>query len=234
MEPIKRVPIVSQVEESIREMIEKKEYKPGMKLPTEFEFCQTLQVGRGTVREALRLLQAKGLVEIKPGRGAFVAENEPADANPVVWLVQNEKELRDSIEIRNALEPLAARKMAENGSGDAMHDLRRIHDDFLSAIENGDADRIAELDEGFHSLIVKESGNPLLQEINMHLRQGMHTFRSKTFTVPQNVRNAVVPHTRILDAILRRDGESAEKEMRKHLKMVVEDLASNIRVYTEN
>lgn len=70
MEPIKRVPIVSQVEESIREMIEKKEYKPGMKLPTEFEFCQTLQVGRGTVREALRLLQAKGLVEIKPGRGA--------------------------------------------------------------------------------------------------------------------------------------------------------------------
>ena len=98
MEPIKRVPIVSQVEESIREMIEKKEYKPGMKLPTEFEFCQTLQVGRGTVREALRLLQAKGLVEIKPGRGAFVAENEPADANPVVWLVQNEKELRDSID----------------------------------------------------------------------------------------------------------------------------------------
>lgn len=151
-----------------------------------------------------------------------------------MWLVQNEKELRDSIEIRNALEPLAARKMAENGSGDAMHDLRRIHDDFLSAIENGDADRIAELDEGFHSLIVKESGNPLLQEINMHLRQGMHTFRSKTFTVPQNVRNAVVPHTRILDAILRRDGESAEKEMRKHLKMVEEDLASNIRVYTEN
>lgn len=53
------------------------------------------------MREALRLLQAKGLVEIKPGRGAFVAENEPADANPVVWLVQNEKELRDSIEIRN-------------------------------------------------------------------------------------------------------------------------------------
>lgn len=156
----KKVPIVSQVEESIREMIEKKEYKPGMKLPTEFEFCQTLQVGRGTVREALRLLQAKGLVEIKPGRGAFVAENEPADANPVVWLVQNEKELRDSIEIRNALEPLAARKMAENGSGDAMHDLRRIHDDFLSAIENGDADRIAELDEGFHSLIVKEMRQP--------------------------------------------------------------------------
>lgn len=234
MEPIARVPIVSQVEERIRALIESKKYTAGMKLPTENEFCQTLQVGRGTVREALRLLQAKGLVEIKPGRGAFVAENEPADANPVVWLVQNEKELRDSIEIRNALEPLAARKMAENGSEKAMCELRQIHEDFLNAIKNGDSSRIAELDESFHSLIVKESGNPLLSEINLHLRQGMHTFRSKTFTVPQNVRNAVVPHTRILDAIVRRDVESAEKEMRRHLKMVEEDLASNIKVYNEN
>lgn len=234
MEPIARVPIVSQVEERIRELIESKKYTAGMKLPTEYEFCQTLQVGRGTVREALRLLQAKGLVEIKPGRGAFVAENAPANTNPVVWLVQNEKELRNSIEIRNALEPLAARKMAENGSEEAMRELRQIHEDFLNAIKNGDSARIAELDENFHGLIVKESGNPLLNEINLHLRQGMHTFRSKTFTVPQNVRNAVVPHTRILDAILRRDGESAEKEMREHLKMVEEDLTSNIRVYTEN
>lgn len=234
MEPIARVPIVSQVEERIRALIESKKYTAGMKLPTENEFCQTLQVGRGTVREALRLLQAKGLVEIKPGRGAFVAENEPADVNPVVWLVQNEKELRDSIEIRNALEPLAARKMAENGSEKAMCELRQIHEDFLNAIKNSDSSRIAELDESFHSLIVKESGNPLLSEINLHLRQGMHTFRSKTFTVPQNVRNAVVPHTRILDAIVRRDVESAEKEMRRHLKMVEEDLASNIKVYNEN
>lgn len=233
MDPIVRVPIVSQVEVRIRAMIENKIYRPGMKLPTEYEFCEMLQVGRGTVREALRTLQAKGLVEIKPGRGAFVAESEPVDANPIVWLVQNKKELRDSIEVRNALEPLAARKMAENGSEEAMHALQRIHEDFLEAIEKGESDRIAELDESFHSLIVRESGNQLLSEINLHLCQGMHTFRSKTFTVLQNVRNAVIPHTRIMDAILRRDGASAEKEMRQHLKMVEEDLDSNTQIRTD-
>ena len=101
MEPISRVPIVQQVEERIRELIQEEQYQPGKKLPPEMELCQRLGVGRGTVREAFRLLQAKGVVEIKPGRGAFVAEN-PAerDIGAIDWLVENERELRDSIEIR--------------------------------------------------------------------------------------------------------------------------------------
>lgn len=234
MEPIVRVPIVSQVEERIRELIDSKKYTEGMKLPTENELCQSMNVGRGTVREALRLLQAKGLVEIKPGRGAFVASKQAADTNPVVWLVQNEKELRDAIEVRNALEPVAARKMAETASEAALRRLKKIHADFLAAVKAGDTVQIAELDELFHGLIVRESGNQLLNEINVHLIQGMHTFRNKTFTVPENVRNAVEPHTRILNAITGRDGNAAEQEMRKHLKMVNEDLSSSIKAYMHN
>ena len=234
MEPIVRVPIVSQVEERIRELIDSKKYTEGMKLPTENELCQSMNVGRGTVREALRLLQAKGLVEIKPGRGAFVASKQAADTNPVVWLVQNEKELRDAIEVRNALEPVAARKMAETASEAALRRLKKIHADFLAAVKAGDTIQIAELDELFHGWIVRESGNQLLNEINVHLIQGMHTFRSKTFTVPENVRNAVEPHTRILNAITGRDGNAAEQEMRKHLKMVNEDLSSSINAYMHN
>lgn len=234
MEPIVRVPIVSQVEERIRELIDSKKYTEGMKLPTENELCQSMNVGRGTVREALRLLQAKGLVEIKPGRGAFVASKQAVDINPVVWLVQNEKELRDAIEVRNALEPVAARKMAETASEAALRRLKKIHADFLAAVKAGDTVQIAELDELFHGWIVRESGNQLLNEINVHLIQGMHTFRSKTFTVPENVRNAVEPHTRILNAITGRDGNAAEQEMRKHLKMVNEDLSSSINAYMHN
>ena len=234
MEPIVRVPIVSQVEERIRELIDSKKYTEGMKLPTENELCQSMNVGRGTVREALRLLQAKGLVEIKPGRGAFVASKQAVDINPVVWLVQNEKELRDAIEVRNALEPVAARKMAETASEAALRRLKKIHADFLAAVKAGDTVQIAELDELFHGWIVRESGNQLLNEINVHLIQGMHTFRNKTFTVPENVRNAVEPHTRILNAITGRDGNAAEQEMRKHLKMVNEDLSSSIKAYMHN
>ena len=56
MEPIKRVPIVQQVEEKIRQLIESGQYGPGEKLPAEVDLCQRLSVGRGTIREAFRLL----------------------------------------------------------------------------------------------------------------------------------------------------------------------------------
>ena len=72
MEPIKRVPLVHQVEERIEQLIADEYSQPGMKLPTEMELCQALGVSRGTVREAFRYLQAKGVVELQVGKGAFV------------------------------------------------------------------------------------------------------------------------------------------------------------------
>lgn len=229
MEPIKRVPIVQQVEEKIRQLIESGQYGPGEKLPAEMDLCQRLGVGRGTIREAFRLLQARGYVEIKPGRGAFVAERLPGeDGGAVEWLVKNEMELREGIEIRRALEPMAARRMAEQGSDQAIDALKELHGRFMEALRVQDAVRIAQLDESFHSAIVEGSGNHLLIAINQQINQGMKTFRSKTFQVPQNVRNAVAPHTRIMEAIQARNGDMAENAMRAHLDKVQEDLRDNV------
>ena len=182
------------------------------------ELCQQLGVGRGTVREAFRLLQAKGYVEIKPGRGAFVSQRPFAeDLGAVEWLIQNEQGLRDAIEVRRALEPMAARRMAVQGE-----------DSSILALEEGDSARIAQLDEAFHSAIVEGSGNYLLISINQQVNLGMKTFRSKTFQVARNIRNAVEPHTRIMEAIQARDGAGAEREMRAHLDKVEEDLLENV------
>ena len=229
MQAIVRVPIVHQVEEQIFSLIQEGKYKPGEKLPAEKDLCQTLGVGRGTVREAFRLLQAKGAVEIKPGRGAFVAEKQPeTDINAIDWLVENERELRDAIEIRASLEPMAARRMAERCNPEALQQLEEIHRNFLAAIETGDSKRIAHLDEEFHSAIMAGSENALMIEINRHVCQGVQTFRTKTFQVEQNARNAVMPHSNILGAILARDAARAEREMRAHLDKVQEDLTQNI------
>ena len=227
MEPIKRIPIIEQVEEQIRELIESGSCLPGEKLPTEKELCQRLGVGRGTVREAFRLLQAKGYVELKPGRGAFVAL--PSDEmGAIEWLVLNEQQLHDAIEIRRALEPMAARRMAERRDEDAIEALERLHAEFLSAVKSDNNKRIAELDERFHTAITFGSGNQLLISILQQVNQEIKTFRSKTFSVPQNVRNAVDPHNRILRTIQAGDADGAEAAMRAHLDKVQEDLLENI------
>ena len=227
MEPIKRIPIIEQVEQQIRELIESGSCLPGEKLPTEKELCQRLNVGRGTVREAFRLLQAKGYVELKPGRGAFVAL--PSDEmGAIEWLVLNEQQLHDAIEIRRALEPMAARRMAERRDETAIEALERLHAEFLSAVKSDNNKRIAELDERFHTAITLGSGNQLLISILQQVNQEIKTFRSKTFSVPQNVRNAVDPHNRILRTIQAGDADGAEAAMRAHLDKVQEDLLENI------
>ena len=234
MEPIQKKSTVDLAVEKLTEYICSGSIAVGDKMPAEMVLCKQLNISRTTIREAYRVLQSQGYLDIQPGRGAFVASKQAVDINPVVWLVQNEKELRDAIEVRNALEPVAARKRAETASEAALRRLKKIHADFLAAVKAGDTVQIAELDELFHGWSVRESGNQLLNEIKVHLIQGMHTFRSKTFTVPENVRNAVEPHTRILNAITGRDGNAAEQEMRKHLKMVNEDLSSSINAYMHN
>lgn len=229
MEPVQRVPIVQQVEASMLQLIEDGTYKPGEKLPVEKELCQQLSVGRGTVREAFRLLQARGYVEVKPGRGAFVAERVPDNSKGAVeWLFQNERELLDAIEIRRELEPLAARRMAERGSAEAIRKLRALHDSLMTAVQAQDTERIAQLDEDFHSAILEGTGSHLLISINQQIIRGMKTFRSKTFQMSQNVLNVVEPHTRIMQTIQNRDGKGAEAAMRAHLDKVREDLRSNI------
>ena len=123
---------------------------------------------------------------------------------------------------------MAARRMAERCNTEDIRRLENIHRSFLSAIQEGDAAMIGRLDEQFHSAIVESSGNALMIEINSHVCQGMQTFRSKTFQVEQNVKNAVMPHSNIMNAILARDAAQAEREMRAHLDKVQEDLTQNI------
>jgi GntR family transcriptional repressor for pyruvate dehydrogenase complex len=227
MEAIKRVPIVQQVEERLRLQIEDGQYAPGEKLPTEMELCQQLGVGRGTIREAFCLLQARGYIESKPGRGAYVSQSLPtADNNIGEWLVANELDLRDAIMVRRALEPMAARRMAEQGRSRDISALERLHTQFITAAQNQDAPQVAALDEAFHSAIMEGSGIHLLSAIDHLVTQGMKAFRFKTFQLPQNIRNAVIPHSNIMQAIQSRDGNGAEDAMRAHLDLVQTDLST--------
>lgn len=230
MEPIARVPVVQQAEIRIAQMIKDEALPAGSKLPSEMSLCQTLQVGRGTVREALRLLQAKGIVEIRPGKGAFVAgKNDGADLDAIHWLVQNVDTLRDALDVRMALEPMAARLTALRCSREELHQLEQTHKAFLQAVNDRDARRIGQLDEVFHTTIVSCCGNPLMQEIYTRICEGMKIFRAKTFQVEQNVRNAVMPHSNIFNAIMMGDADQAEWAMRTHLEKAQEDLIQNIQ-----
>lgn len=230
MKKIERVPIVQQVVDNITELILSGTVEVGQKLPTEKQFCEKLMVGRGTLREAFRVLQANGLVEYKPGRGIFVARvKEPDPSDIVEWLVQNEVELKDCIEARTAIEPMSIKLAIARCSDAEIAQLQKIHVNFTKAVEEGDISDISKYDERFHNQIVAMSKNKVLVSINQKVSACIQTFRNNTFTVQQNAYNAIEPHTNIMRAIEERDSEAGELYMRKHLQRILEDMSVMIK-----
>ena len=229
MEPIKRVTLVYQVEDRIMQLIEGGHYTPGTKLPREIDLSRELDVSRGTVREALKFLQAKGVLELKSGKGTFVSEprtDERVDA--IRWLVENEQDLKNFIEVREGIEPLAARRATERGSAELKAELQEVYRQFCELADTRDMQVLAELDEKFHFTIIDHCGNDLIREIMIPINRGMTSFRQNSFRVDRNLQDAIIPHGNILEAILSDDPSRAECEMRKHIHKIWETLEQNI------
>lgn len=230
MKEIARVPIVQQVVNNMREYIVSGQIDVGQKLPTEKEWCEKMGVGRGTVRESFRILEAKGLIEIKPGRGAFVASAKELEKEDIVeWFVKNEMELKDYIEVRRAVEPLVAGLVAVNGLDEELEQLEKIHKRFVKAVRENDFLGMARYDEKLHRYMVECTKNKMLIFINRKIDECIWEFRLKTFQVPGNSQNAIKAHGNILKALKDRDPEVAELYAKRHIELVNVDMNVIVR-----
>lgn len=230
MEGVSRISIVQQAVDNMKEFVAREDVGVGQKLPTEKEWCEKLAVGRGTVREAFRILEARGLVEIKPGRGAFlISKKELGKEELAEWFLKNEVELKDYIEVRSAIEPLCARLVARRATDAELEHIERIHYRFIHAVEEEDIAGMAKYDERLHRQIVETSKNQMLILMSKKIDDCIRDFRRKTFQVPQNAQNAIKAHSNIVEALKVRDEEVAELYAKRHISLINTDLDVIIR-----
>jgi len=230
MEPLERISRTEKVLESLKERITSGSFEVGDKFDTEADICKSLNVGRSTVREALRILQTMGYIEIKPGRGAFVARTKEADMFSVFkWFVKYGNELKDLMDVRMGIEPLAVKLAIERASDKQIENIEKIHQEFLSEMNTMDPVRLSILDEAFHKAIFLATNNKLLISLNDKLCEILSDYRNKAFSVKENVTNAVQPHKDILDGIKSKNKEEAQKAMVKHIEVSLEDIKVVIR-----
>ncbi len=209
----------------LKEYIKSDNTELGDKLATEQEICNKLSVGRGTVREALRNLEAQGFVELKPGRGAFIVKKEENENEALLnWFGKNRIKINDYIEVRSAIEPVAIRLAAVRSTEDELEELKKIHTLFLQAVKQKDAAALAEYDEQFHSLIMKMTKNKMFMFMNDRINERIISFRLQTFKIEHNAQNAIVAHSNILNALLERDVEVAEIYMKRHIDLINVDM----------
>jgi len=200
----------------------------GDKLPTEKQLCQQLDVGRSTVREAIKALQVMGHVRIIPGRGAFLAKKslETPLHQIFSWFGDHKLELVDIIDVRLQLEPLAVRLVIERGSSEEVERIDALRLNYEKSLEEmKEGGVLARLDAEFHQAISEASHNSLLVSINRLIMETSSAFRLRSFSVRSHAENAVEPHRRIVAAIKAKDVRAAQRHMKEHLFKALEDMS---------
>ncbi|WHH58026.1 FadR/GntR family transcriptional regulator [Petroclostridium sp. X23] len=225
MKPIERISVTDMTVQNLKELIISGNIKIGDKLPTEMEICSALNISRSTVREAIRVLQAMGFVEMKRGKGAFVAKVTEDDPTHIIkWFVEHEVQVTDFMEVRMGIEPLGVKLAIQRATPKQISELEEIHANFEKAMEGQDVVALLTNDEAFHKHIIKATQNNLLISINQQILDVFAEYRSKSFTIKEISKNALEPHRKVLDAIKRRDIDAGVEEMAKHINGSIEDM----------
>lgn len=227
MLPIKKTSIVQQVVERLIEYIQNEKLTFDSKLPTEYVLCRQLNVSRSSLREAYRILQTQGYITIKPGRGAFVSSPLLNDdhAYRSQWFNKNKIRYLDLLEVRTALEIQAARFASLRITDEELQLLKDNLDEFKSIMHDSNAsERLAELDEEFHDIIMKGTKNSFIQDINSLIAEEIRIFRYTMMKIEDRRENTYYPHVKVYNALSAHDPDKCAEAMKQHLKLAEKDM----------
>ncbi|MFD1716706.1 FadR/GntR family transcriptional regulator [Georgenia deserti] len=211
--------VSSRIVTQVRELVRTNQLSPGDRLPSERELAALLGVSRPSLREALKLLQAQGVLEIRHGHGVFVSEPRAA-ASLRAALIREDIGVDELFAMREVLELPAAAWAAERQNTEALAALEEAHAelDAYSYTEDLDYERLRELDAAFHLSIVAASGNRFLRQTTIILHEILAAGMQTTLRVPGRVEKSREDHRRILEAILAGDVAGAREAAQAHVR----------------
>jgi len=216
--PIKQQRVYNTIVDQIRVLIEDGSWGPGQKIPPERELAEKLSVGRTSVREALRILEAMRYIKIVQGDGAFVRDRAKVSSgfNKLLDIVQDDDYLVDLMEARELIESQIAFLAAESATQEDIQILDEIVDRQSYQIEKG-GDGSEENIE-FHIYLSETTGNLVLTELQKSFLSLAHAVIAKQFKIPGRPQESVEHHADLIQAIKERNPTEAHRLMLAHLK----------------
>ncbi|PZR88667.1 MAG: FadR family transcriptional regulator [Candidatus Nephthysia bennettiae] len=210
--------LYERVAAEIERLIETRQLRPGDRLPPERQLAVLLQVSRSSLREAMKMLEARGRLEVRHGRGITVREAEPYR---LAWAyLQKEVGLRELFAMREVLE-VPAVDWAARSAGDLGHqEIARAWQDLDRASQRKppDWEELQRLDQAFHLAIAAAAGNRFLSRTIEVLQDMLSAGMETTLKIPGRLEKSQEDHRRINGAILRRDPRGARAAMRAHIR----------------
>jgi GntR family transcriptional repressor for pyruvate dehydrogenase complex len=216
--------LYEQIVQQIEESIVKGDLKAGDQLPAERELAQRFGVSRTAVREAVKALREKGLVEAYSGRGTFITDGTTQAVRQSLDLMVKIGQPEGSThlaEVRAILEPEIAALAAVRIQEPELSTMREA----VAAMDRAgqDPETYIEADLDFHLALAEGAANPLILSLLDSIVGLLREQRLRIFKVPGGPERGQIHHKRILEAVERRDAEKAREVMRAHLHQVRDD-----------
>ncbi|MFC3347200.1 FadR/GntR family transcriptional regulator [Streptomyces echinoruber] len=208
------------LQERIKKLIVERRLPSGAPLPTEPELMELLGASRNSVREALKALQAVGIVEIRHGFGTYVG---PMSLAPMIEGLafrtvaghhRGEDSLLQLLRLREAMESGLVSRLAGKLPADDLVELERLVDRMEEQAAEGIG--LAETDRAFHATLYRGLDNVLLSEVLEAFWDAFHRVRRDLVEPPQDPRVTCRQHREILDAVRSGDALRAEEAIREH------------------
>lgn len=209
------LPLREVVFNTLRDAILKGELEPGEHL-MEVQLAGKLGVSRTPIREAIRQLQAEGLVVMTPRKGAVVAEITKED-------------LTDVLEVRKTLEKFAVELACININDEELKSLHQCHEIFKAALEQKDLTVIANKDEGFHDVIYSATRNKRLIQILNNLREQIYRYRLEYIKDDEKWFTLIDEHDKLIRAIEEKDVETAKEVIEAHINNQEQTILENLK-----
>jgi len=192
--------------------------KAGGRLPSERELAEVFGVGRSTLREAIRVLESVGLVEVRPGGGTFLTVSEYPNTLPYLpadlftkWTTRF-----NLFELRAVLEPGLAGLAARRVTPDSLNKMRAVLETQAAKVDRGETGM--EEDAAFHALVAEAAGNPALIQLMETVTH--HLWETRDASLQRNGRpmRSLKQNTGILAAIEARNPVMATRRMQAHIR----------------
>ncbi|SHE50553.1 FadR/GntR family transcriptional regulator [Alkalibacter saccharofermentans] len=208
-------PLVVRVADNIIEYIVDNKVAVGSKIPNEFELAQRLGVGRSTIREAIKLLVSRNILEIRRGAGTFVSDKHGIADDPLgLTFVKDSKQLAiDLVDVRLMLEPEIAALAAKNATPEDLEELMVQCKKVEELIRRGEDH--TEEDIKFHGCIAKCSKNQVVQNLVPIINSSVAVFVNITHR--RLLEETIETHREVAEAICSGDAETARHAMAMHL-----------------
>lgn len=205
----------SQVEDKIMGLISDKEIEVGQKIPNEFDLAERFGVGRSTIREAVKSLVSKGVLEVRRGSGTFVIRTCSIEEDPLgLSRFQDPYQLAlELFEVRLMLEPEIAALACRNATEEEKAKLVQLCDAVEQQYLAGENHLSKDIE--FHTHIAKCSRNRVVETLIPLIQTAVATFGNLTYRMLQE--ETIKTHRGITNAILRGDMVGAKCEMNMHL-----------------